>query len=304
MTTARYEIGDMPLLSFSFVSTAGVPADPATAILTLTPPNGGTPLTADLTSESVARTRVGEWTWQISDPFDVLGMWLLDADPPAGILGHPTIGIAVELSPAEQAAAAAESLLWALSGRRYGFRSVVESYITVPRDQTRGTNPLSFSTLPDTWNRRDNCNRLILRHSPVQTIESVTVEGSPVTEWRLEAGTLVLPDDCMVTDPYGAFAVDVSYTWGMPWDALGTAAIQELTNEFLLGINGETCRISTRAVSITRKGVTVELDDASALIGLGLTGLPLCDAFIRTVNPNRLSQPSRVYSPDIGMAVR
>ena len=72
----------------------------------------------------------------------------------------------------------------------------------------------------------------------------------------------------------------------------------------MAGLAGDQCRISTRAVTITRKGVTVNLEDASALISMGLTGLPLADAFIRTVNPNGLTRSSRVLSPDIGMAVR
>ncbi|MEV6183558.1 MULTISPECIES: hypothetical protein [Streptomyces] len=40
------------------------------------------------------------------------------------------------------------------------------------------------------------------------------------------------------------------------------------------------------------------MPDPTLLYSSGLTGLPLADLFLTTVNPGRLSRPSRVYSVD------
>jgi hypothetical protein len=48
----------------------------------------------------------------------------------------------------------------------------------------------------------------------------------------------------------------------------------------------------------TRQGVSVTDYDPSLLFAEGRTGLLLVDLWLTSVNPYRLTSPSRVYSPD------
>jgi hypothetical protein len=51
-------------------------------------------------------------------------------------------------------------------------------------------------------------------------------------------------------------------------------------------------------VTVARQGVTTTAIDPKMFLELGLTGLPLTDNFIRTVNPNGLRRKPRVVSID------
>jgi hypothetical protein len=49
---------------------------------------------------------------------------------------------------------------------------------------------------------------------------------------------------------------------------------------------------------LSRQGVDYEWADPTLIYSEGRTGLPLADLWLATVNPYRLTSPSRVYSPD------
>jgi hypothetical protein len=78
----------------------------------------------------------------------------------------------------------------------------------------------------------------------------------------------------------------------------------ELACELLAGLTGADCRLPSNAVAITRQGVTVDLGDVRTLFEMGRIGLPISDAFLRSVNPNHLQSRSMVYSPDLARRVR
>jgi hypothetical protein len=105
-------------------------------------------------------------------------------------------------------------------------------------------------------------------------------------------------DDCQ--EP----PVEVTYKYGIDVPALGELAMGELACEILAGLRGLDCRLPSNAVSVTRQGITVDLGDASTLYNEHRIGLPLCDAFIRDANPNRLKMQSSVHSPDLTRRVR
>jgi hypothetical protein len=114
---------------------------------------------------------------------------------------------------------------------------------------------------------------------------------------------IVAPVDAVAADPdgeppvVGVDAVPGSELWGMVAAAMG-----EVTVEVMHAMCGRPCKLPSRAITITRQGVTVQLADPTTTLESRLLGLPLADALILTVNPNRKQARSRVYSPD--MAIR
>lgn len=89
----------------------------------------------------------------------------------------------------------------------------------------------------------------------------------------------------------------VTYTIGEPVpDALNVAAgiyACELAKSLL----GEACSLPSRVKSVTRQGVDVEFVDPLILAENGLTGLPIVDQIITSLNPSKLKQASYVWNP-------
>lgn len=64
------------------------------------------------------------------------------------------------------------------------------------------------------------------------------------------------------------------------------------------------CKLPGRVRHVARQGIDIEEFDPFTIIDAGLIGLPVVDNWIRTLNPARLAQPSRVWSPDIPIVRR
>lgn len=196
------------------------------------------------------------------------------------------------------ATVAANGLLWALTGRRFGVVSRVDT-VDLPGccGPVLGASA-GFSYVPVDFAWCTGKTRIGLRSLPVRAVASVTVDGVVAASgWSLVDGWLTGP--CS----HAPRVVEVAYTSGIPMPDFGAVALEELVGEFVLALTpNATCRLSPRAVSIARQGVQIELDDASALMAAGLTGLPITDAFIRSVNPAGLRRPSRIVSPDAARA--
>jgi hypothetical protein len=211
----------------------------------------------------------------------------------------------VEGKPPEQLDAAAEFagfMLWGLSGRRMGPCQYEESYwpastgaCGVGKDRAGNWRNAMYGA---------DCCRILLAHTPVLSVESVTLDGGE----PLDAATydvvrqawLRSRDGCWPTswgcdDP----PVAVSYTAGFPFPPGTELAVGEVACELLKGWAGEACKLPSRAISVSRQGVTVQLADPQEFVENGLLGLPVADAWIRACNPNRLQMASRVYSPDL-----
>ncbi len=203
---------------------------------------------------------------------------------------------------------AARSLLWALTGRRYGVAVTTAEQFSVASCGSGG-HWQPYLGRDGEWRNAacggDGCVTIQLGNQPARTVTEVRVEGSIVTDWTLAGGQVLLHSgcpachDCTIAPP-----IEVDYTWGITVPAMGEAAYGELTCEYIKAMTGESCRLSQRAVSITRQGVTMDFDDASDLFANGMTGLTLCDSFIRATNPNGLRQRSRVVSPDLPRVLR
>jgi hypothetical protein len=211
----------------------------------------------------------------------------------------------VEGKTPEQLDAAAEFagfMLWGLSGRRIGTCVYEESYwpastgaCGVGKDRAGNWRNAMVGA---------DCCRILLAHTPVLSVEAVTLDGGE----PLDAATydvvrqawLRSRDGCWPTswscdDP----PVAVSYTAGFPFPPGTPLAVGEVACELLKGWSGEPCKLPARAISVSRQGVTVQLADPAEFVENGLLGLPVADAWIRAVNPNKLQMASRVYSPDL-----
>ncbi|MDN3056846.1 hypothetical protein PH213_20290 [Streptomyces sp. SRF1] len=225
----------------------------------------------------------------------------------------------------------ASSILWALSGRRWGPCPIT---VRPCRRACLETAPISFQAGVGTgpwvpyigtdgvWRNASvcgcrpsdcSCGELceIYLPGPVYDVVEVNDGGqilTPGLEYRVDApGRLVrLGGPCWPTcqdmaEPEGTpGTLTVTYRWGLPLDAAAIAAVSELTCHFLKGCGGGTCgcNANRNVTRVTRQGVEMERQDPTLLYAEGLTGLPTVDMWLMAVNPNRLAAPSRVYSPD------
>ena len=117
----------------------------------------------------------------------------------------------------------------------------------------------------------------------------VRIDGDPWPECQ---------DMDLANDAVGAFAV--TYSPGEPLPAAGEIAAGELACEFAKACSGSgECQLPGQLASLSRQGVDVEMVDPTSFLENGLTGLANVDLWIRSVNPVRLAQRSRVYSSDV-----
>lgn len=89
----------------------------------------------------------------------------------------------------------------------------------------------------------------------------------------------------------------VTYVPGAPVDGLGSYAAGLLACEFHKACGGGACALPSSVTQVVRQGVTYTL--AQDAFGTGLTGIRAVDVYIRRWNPNRLTQASAVWSPDL-----
>ena len=58
------------------------------------------------------------------------------------------------------------------------------------------------------------------------------------------------------------------------------------------------CRLPARVLSIATEGVSVAVGDAMTYVLQQLTGLPICDMFLKSKNPQRAQRRSVFASPN------
>lgn len=205
------------------------------------------------------------------------------------------------------ATAAARELLWARTGRRLGLCSIVESY------EVPGAALCAIPYLGDDrlWHlgRPGVARFILLTQQPVHSVQSVTIDGAVAdpSSYRLAGSRLfrVGADWPAQTAAEDAPRIVVSYTHGVSlaegsrWHTLAALAMGEVAMEVYRLMCGEACKLPSRAVSVTRQGVTVQLSDPQQYVEQGLLGLPIADQLILATNPTRMRARSRVYSPDM-----
>ncbi|NDL58640.1 hypothetical protein F7O44_16345 [Phytoactinopolyspora sp. XMNu-373] len=159
---------------------------------------------------------------------------------------------------------------------------------------------------------RDSCSCVdmceVQLQAPVASITEVLIDGAVVdpADYRVDSPALLVAQNgrcwpaCQdMTKPAGEPGTFVvRYELGLPVPVHGVMAVSILVAELIKACEGDdSCRLPSNWVRITRQGVTVERERNSTN---DRTGIYEIDAlFLDLVNPERLSQPARVYSPDL-----
>lgn len=230
----------------------------------------------------------------------------------------------------------ASTILFHLSGMRYGpcpvtvrpcGRSCLESAGPISFQAVSGASTggwVPYIGADGVWRNASlcgcksscSCGELseIYLPGPVYDVLEVNDGGTilaPGLEYRVDApGRLVRlggqrwPTCQEMAEPEGApGTLTVTYRWGLPLDDAAIAAVSALVCHLLRGCSGSGgpcgCRANPRATKITRQGVDIERQDLTLLYAEGLTGITEVDMWLMSVNPGRLRQASRVYSPDL-----
>ena len=229
----------------------------------------------------------------------------------------------------------ASQILFALSGRRIGpcpvtvrpcRRACLESAPFISFQTRTGTGPwIPYIGTDGLWRNASvcgcqsdcSCGELceVLLEGPVYDVTEVNIGGQVLApeQYRVDApGRLVrVGGGCwpscqdMAAPPGDPDTFTVTYRIGLPVDEAAIAAVSELTCHLLKGCGGNGtcgCNSSRNFTRYVRQGVELEMPDPQVIYSQGRTGLPLVDAWLMAVNPNRLESPSRVYSPDFRRA--
>lgn len=200
--------------------------------------------------------------------------------------------------------------LFALSGGRAGeFTTIEDEY----RPMRGGDCGLPYKDQRGVWQNGGRfedgrtCCEIVLYRQPVAAVDAVRVDGVTLaaSSYVLEGNTLRRLGACFPDgEACDVAPVQVDYRWGVPLNFLGRRAVGELACEMLAAVtDGRECNLPSGAQQVVRQGVTVTRPDLETLLDNGLTGLPITDAFVRSVNPARLSQRSKVVHLDSAMWV-
>lgn len=219
----------------------------------------------------------------------------------------------------------ATTVLWSLTGRRYGPCALtVRPCSPVPERtwQTYGVwvdgmgvggdlNPIVWN---GTW-RNCGCGygacacvpaAQTWLPGPVAGISEVRVSGAVIdpTAYRVDQGHWLVRTDGELwpdaqdlgaaPDAEGSFVV--TYLRGELVPEGGAAAAGALACEYIKACQGQPCRFPKRVTSVSRQGVSVS---AQETVSNGGTGLPEVDVWVQAVNPSRLRSRPRVYNPDL-----
>lgn len=145
----------------------------------------------------------------------------------------------------------------------------------------------------------------------VAAVTSVTIDGlelNPtayrVDSWHGRPMLVRIDGDCWPTcqdmnvgaGEEGAFVI--TYQPGRALPLAGQIAAGEYACEIAKACVGADCALPQQLANMSRNGVDIQLLDPTAVAEEGLTGLANVDLWIRSVNPARRAQRSRVASVD------
>lgn len=231
------------------------------------------------------------------------------------------------LEQRQAAVSMATSVLWALSGRRFGTCQVTlrpcrrTCYDTWPWGWSQFNDLASVPTPFADWRywfplscgtctSGCACSSVpeVLLPSPVFSIVEVMMDGTPMAtgSYRVDNNRILVRLDGMqwpfcndlnkADTEAGTWSVTALY--GEPVPVSGQLAMGEMACEILRAMNGQACGLPAGVTQLVRQGVTIQYPDVGQLIKEGRTGLYLVDLFLASENPGNLQQRSRVYSVD------
>lgn len=139
----------------------------------------------------------------------------------------------------------------------------------------------------------------------VSSVTEVRQDGAVLasSKYRLDGSRLVRLDGevwpaCqdMAKADTEVGTLSVSVVRGAAVDGLGSWAAGLLACEYAKACTGGKCRLPSGVTSVTRQGISMELN--TGVFPSGLTGIREVDVYIRRVNPYALQRQSAVWSPD------
>lgn len=234
----------------------------------------------------------------------------------------------VDVVPEEfsyEACKAASGMMWALSGRKYsGISSTSEWYVTQADTLSYGGassstySPIlvdgSVVNVPSdridvaqsmTTDGITTAGRIKLRGRPVRRIDAVRdTRGNildPESYYLTEYSVL----QCRPGHVWSDSAVEVTYAYGTYPPTMGKMAARQLAIELAkLWAGDDDCALPQRVTSVARQGVTFTVLDPQDFIDDLRTGIYSIDLFLKSVNPDKARNRSRVFSPDTFRARR
>lgn len=199
----------------------------------------------------------------------------------------------------EDKLAIASDLLYDLSGRRWAGECSEIVRPVVGRCPSRDVC------------RCSGVSEIRLGGSPLVEINEVKIDGVVLdaSEYRIDDhSTLVRIGDRWPTcqnmnladTEQGTFSVD--YVYGVAPPPGGVAAAAALGCQLAMACQPETlgaCRLTDRAISVTRQGVTKQLRDPAQMFPQGLTGLNEVDLWLESLRYGQRQRPATVVVPEI-----
>lgn len=223
----------------------------------------------------------------------------------------------------QEAINTAVGVLWALTGRTYAVERVEIRPCARWMDGADYADGTAMGMVPllidGAWRNVSGCASsctpdglgVVTLPGPVVEILAVRVDGVPVASesWFLEGDRLYRrggdwPEQDRMAAPGEPGTWSVEYTRGVAPPAGAAMAVGQLAKEFWNVCQGGKCRLPKRWQTVTRSGVTITKADPTDILAQGYTGLPEVDTWIRALNPNKLTQPAVVASPDYSSTVR
>lgn len=224
----------------------------------------------------------------------------------------------VDPALADQAIAVATEILWSLSGRRFGYRTLVVRPCQEPcrsLEFVSGDPIATFTYLGSAvgcgCSTGGQCSRphgIELGPYPVNAVLGVTIDGDTLdaSRYRLDDHRRLVRidgEDWPTTNDFvspateaGVFEVTVRV--GSPVPYAGQMGCEELACELVRAHLGLDCNLPQRVQSVSRQGISMTLLDPQRFLDEGRTGLYLVDLFLRTVNPNQLRRRPRIVRAD------
>jgi hypothetical protein len=237
---------------------------------------------------------------------------------------RPWIDVSELMSPgdpeAENAVLAASSVLFELSGQKYGgIFTTTEQYFC----ETTGA-PTGCSWDPGErgyWNPAIGAYAYMLggrlggrgfaqggdirlRRKPVRSIVKLEVGGVTVSpdDYDLYNGAILRPSANVA---WGVCSSPViTYEYGAEPTIMAKMAARKLADELVLAFNGKECQLPSTVTSVSRQNLSFSIFDPQDFLDKGRVGLYEVDLFLQMVNPGKAAKRPRVFSPDTPRAYR
>ena len=185
----------------------------------------------------------------------------------------------------------AQSVLYAATGQRFTgstCTAVLRPYRVTPHCGHTDCQTETVVTLP---------------YAPINSVTEVKIDGAVFTGFRLDKPDMLRRTDNSVWPFHQNLLADsateidtwqISYVYGTdPPAELKTAAAVLATELVKACTSDKTCRIPAGAVTVSRRGISYNID-----VGEGKTGIYEVDLIVSALNPKHRRRQARITSTD------